>query len=338
MPAKVNSKYTTVLVHVFIWGLLLSLPHFFFDNRNTRPGSLPSSFYFITNLYHIGLFYFNAFFLYPLFLNKKRWWAFFLFLVVIVFFSYYLKVFIIKQWYPQVVVDESLFRILFFPPFPFLVISTIYRVIVNKIAHDKKQKEIETEHLAIKLKFLRSQISPHFIFNVLTNLVSLARKRSELLEPQLIKLSELMRYILYESDEKKVSLSKELDYLKSYIDLQELRFGEDVAIDLDAQVPEVELQRNIEPMLLIPFVENAFKHSVGIDQPFIEIHLESHEGVLKFEVRNKFNPGEETKDMSSGIGLENVQSRLALLYPKEHSLVIKRENNIFNISLTLKLR
>jgi len=202
----------------------------------------------------------------------------------------------------------------------------------------KKQKEIETAQLAMKLKFLRSQISPHFIFNVLTNLVSLARKRSEQLEPQLIKLSELMRYILYESDEKKVSLSKELEYLRSYIDLQEMRFGEDVAIDLDVQIPEAELQRNIEPMLLIPFVENAFKHGIGIDQPFIEIRLESQEGVLKFEVRNKFNRGEETKDMSPGIGLENVQSRLTILYPKEHSLVIKKENNLFTIYLTLKLR
>lgn len=190
----------------------------------------------------------------------------------------------------------------------------------------------------MKLKFLRSQISPHFIFNVLTNLVSLARKRSEKLEPQLIKLSELMRYILYESDEKKVTLSKELDYLKSYIDLQEMRFGEDVTIDLDVKVPDAELGRNIEPMLLIPFVENAFKHGIGIDQPFIEIHLESYDGILKFEVRNKFNAEEETKDASSGIGVENVRSRLVLLYPKEHSLVIKKEKNVFTIHLTLKLR
>jgi two-component system LytT family sensor kinase len=338
MPAKINSKYTTVLLHVFIWSLLLSLPHFFFDSRNSSPGALPSSFYFVTNLYHIGLFYFNAFFLYPLFFNRKRWWAFLLSIAVILFFSYYLKLFIISQWYPHVIFDELLHRILFFPPVPFLVISTLYRFIVNKNERDKKQKEIETAQLAMKLKFLRSQISPHFIFNVLTNLVSLARKRSEQLEPQLIKLSELMRYILYESDEKKVSLSKELEYLRSYIDLQEMRFGEDVAIDLDVQIPEAELQRNIEPMLLIPFVENAFKHGIGIDQPFIEIRLESQEGVLKFEVRNKFNRGEETKDMSPGIGLENVQSRLTILYPKEHSLVIKKENNLFTIYLTLKLR
>jgi hypothetical protein len=176
MPAKINSKYTAVLLHVFIWSLLLSLPHFFFDSRNISPGSLPSSFYFITNLYHIGLFYFNAFFLYPSFFNKKRWWAFLLSVAAIIFFSYYLKMFIVKQWYPQVVIDESIFKIFFFPPFPFLIVSTIYRVIVDRVAYDKKQKEIEAEQLAIKLKFLRSQISPHFIFNVLTNLVSLARK------------------------------------------------------------------------------------------------------------------------------------------------------------------
>lgn len=338
MSGKPNSKYTTAFLHVVIWGLLLSLPHFFFDTRGTLPGSLPSQFYFTTNLYHIGLFYFNAFFLYPSFFNKKRWWAFLLSIAAILFLSYYLKLFIIREWYSRVIFDESVYRILFFPPIPFLVISTIYRVIVNKSQRDKKQKEIETEQLAMKLKFLRSQISPHFIFNVLTNLVSLARKGSEQLEPQLIKLSELMRYILYESDEKKVALSRELDYLKSYIDLQEMRFGENVTVDLDINITDAELRRNIEPMLLIPFVENAFKHGMGIDQPLIEIRLESDEGVLKFEVRNKFNREEETKDISSGIGLENVRSRLALLYPGGHSLDIKIENNLFTVYLTLKLR
>ena len=110
--------------------------------------------------------------------------------------SYYLKLFLTKTYYPEVNLDIWARRILFFPAFAFLIVSTIYRLITDKIRHDKKQKEIFAEQLSIKLKFLRSQISPHFIFNVLTNLVSLARKKSEQLEPALIKLSELMRYML----------------------------------------------------------------------------------------------------------------------------------------------
>lgn len=260
-------------------------------------------------------------------------------IAVVMIVSYYLKLFMVRQWYSEVVMDTWAYRILFFPPIPFLIASIIYRLIVDKIAYDKKQKEIVAQQLSIKLKFLRSQISPHFIFNVLTNLVSLARKKSEQLEPALIRLSDLMRYMLYESDEKKVTLSKEIDYLKSYIELQKLRFGYDAEIETTIDLSEKDKQQNIEPMLLIPFVENAFKHGMGVDEPFIQIHLTANNGKLEFDVKNKFaNDLNESKDESSGIGLENVQSRLMLLYPKEHDLILKEENNLFHVHLTLQLK
>jgi hypothetical protein len=319
--------------------MLFALPHLFIDTRNARPGFFPSSFFIITNLYHVGLFYLNAFVLYPWFFNRKKWWAFILAMIAIMAISYYLKLFLARHWYPEVIPDNWTHRILFFPPIPFLIASIIYRSIIDKIKHDKKQKDIAAEQLAIKLKFLRSQISPHFIFNVLTNLVSLARKKSGQLEPALIMLSDLMRYMLYESDEKKVPLSKEVEYLKSYIELQRLRFGHDAHIDVNVQPSEKELQQTIEPMLLIPFVENAFKHGIGVDEPLIQIHLIENSGILQFDVKNKYNDdGNESKDTSSGIGLENVRSRLMLLYPKEHKLILKKEHNIFHIHLTLQLK
>lgn len=258
---------------------------------------------------------------------------------VVLIVSYYLKLFMVNQWYSEVALDTWTYRILFFPPIPFLIASIVYRSIVDKIAYDKKQKEIAAEQLSIKLKFLRSQISPHFIFNILTNLVSLARKRSEKLESALIMLSDLMRYMLYESDEKKVTLSKEIEYLKSYIELQKLRFGYDVAIETKIDVSDNEQQQRIEPMLLIPFVENAFKHGMGVDEPLIQIHLTADKGRIEFDVKNRFNDDvNESKDASSGIGLENVQSRLMLLYPKEHILSLKRENNLFHVHLILQLK
>jgi len=336
---RFNSKYTSILLHLFIWSLLFILPHLFIDDRNIRPGSFPGSFYTITNLYNVGLFYLNAFVLYPLFFNKRRWWLFIPAIALVLIGSYHLKLLITKLWYPEVILDEWANRILFFPTVPFLIVSTVYRLVVDKIAYDKKQKEIVAEQLSIKLKFLRSQISPHFIFNVLTNLVSLARKKSELLEPLLIKLADLMRYMLYESDERKVTLFKEVEYLKSYIELQTLRFGDDVIINADLHLPEKELERNIEPMLLVPFVENAFKHGMGIDEPFIEIHLAGENGKLEFDVKNKFSENRlESKDPARGIGLENVRSRLMLLYPGKHKLIILKENNIFHIHLTLELK
>lgn len=253
--------------------------------------------------------------------------------------SYYLKLFLTKTYYPDVRLDLWAHRILFFPALAFLAVSTIYRLIADKIGRDKKQNEIFAEQLSIKLKFLRSQISPHFIFNVLTNLVSLARKKSEQLEPALIKLSELMRYMLYESDEKKVALSKEVEYLKNYINLQELRFSYDVVIKTNISSGENEPGYTIEPMLLIPFVENAFKHGMGVSEPVIEINLGIEKGRLGFDVKNKYIKNtQESKDESSGIGLENVQSRLMLLYPREHTLTIKKENNIFHVHLNLQLK
>jgi two-component system, LytTR family, sensor kinase len=148
-----------------------------------------------------------------------------------------------------------------------------------------------------------------------------------------------MRYMLYESDEKKVALSKEADYLKNYINLQELRFSDDVAIKTNISVAENEPGYSIEPMLLIPFVENAFKHGMGVNEPLIEINLSIENGKLEFDVKNKYDDNvQESKDESSGIGLENVQSRLMLLYRSEHTLTVQKENNLFHVHLILQLK
>jgi sensor histidine kinase YesM len=192
--------------------------------------------------------------------------------------------------------------------------------------------------LGMELKFLRSQISPHFLFNILTNLVSLARKKSDHLETSLLMLSDLMRYMLYDAG-KKISLQQEVVFLESYVALQKLRFGRDVNIAFNVDLPHSATNYSIEPMLLIPFAENAFKHGTGyVDQPFIDINLSTKENVLFFQVKNKFDQETDTsKDEISGIGLSNVRSRLALLYPGTHDLVIHTDRDLFSIHLTLKL-
>lgn len=175
------------------------------------------------------------------------------------------------------------------------------------------------------------------MFNVLNNMVALARKRSELLEPSLIKLSSLMRYMLYEADEEKVLLDRETEYLQSYIDLQQQRFGKNVVINFIANQPDSSYV--IEPMLLIPFVENAFKHGVGsIENAEISIELKAQEDNLEFSVRNRYNPDKtEEKDKTSGIGLTNVRRRLNLLYGQKHSLLITEKDGWFIVSLHLNL-
>jgi two-component system, LytTR family, sensor kinase len=180
-------------------------------------------------------------------------------------------------------------------------------------------------------------VSPHFMFNVLNNMVALARKQSDLLEPSLIKLSSLMRYMLYEADEEKVSIEKEMDYLQSYIDLQQQRFGKKVQVNVHMHT--MDSQYRVEPMLLIPFVENAFKHGTGmIEDAKIDIELAAEKNNLQFTVSNKYNPAStEIKDKTSGIGLTNVKRRLNLLYGKNHSLEISSHDNMFVVSLKILL-
>jgi LytS/YehU family sensor histidine kinase len=208
-------------------------------------------------------------------------------------------------------------------------------MIRDRIQADKLLKEKENENLKTELSFLRSQVSPHFMFNVLNNMVALARKHSDQLEPSLIKLSSLMRYMLYEADEDLVSLESEVEYLQSYIDLQMQRFGNKVSVKLDFS--EIDAAYEIEPMLLIPFVENAFKHGVsGLDDAIIEIKLKAIKKQLLFVVSNKYNKQlEEIKDKTSGIGLANVKRRLQLLYQSNYQLKIENANNLFTVSLHL---
>jgi LytS/YehU family sensor histidine kinase len=227
-----------------------------------------------------------------------------------------------------------------FNSFLFLFISAAsiaYRVIIDKIKSDKLLQEKENENLKTELSFLRSQVSPHFMFNVLNNMVALARKKSEQLEPSLIKLSSLMRYMLYETDEQKVALDKEVEYLESYIDLQKQRFGKNV--NIQTCFSEISGNYGIEPMLLIPFVENAFKHGTGlIPDAEIDIELKAKNHILYFSVRNKYSAEkEEQKDQTAGIGLTNVERRLNLLYGKNHTLLITKKDGWFTVSLQLNL-
>jgi LytS/YehU family sensor histidine kinase len=216
-------------------------------------------------------------------------------------------------------------------------VSTAYKTIYDRIRSDAIAEEKQKENLKTELSFLRSQISPHFLFNVLNNIVSLVRLKSDELEPTVLKLSSLLQYMLYDTDEEKVALADEAQYLQSYIDLQQQRFGAKVKITASLNVNGS--THSIEPMLLIPFVENAFKHGIGlIDKPEIKIELNTTENLLYFFVQNKYNPANVVKDKTSGIGLANVQRRLALLYGKDYHLTIKAEDNIYAVSLQIKLK
>ncbi len=332
---RVKAKYFIAGAHILIWGLLFVITSILFSGLKFNTG-LPHNYLFVTNIYHILLFYFNVYFLYPKLVNRKLWWLYPPIIAGIIAITWFGKLYFIQLADPSFIVTAANRRIIFFPPVPFIIAGIIFRVITGRIQAEKRQKEQQAERLATELKLLRSQVSPHFLFNMMTNMVALARQKSDSLEPSLIKLSDILRYMLYEAGEEKFALSKEIEYLKNYIELQQLRFGEDVDVQLqiDKEYPDC----YIEPMLLIPFVENAFKHGIGmVRKPFIKIFIGVKEQQLYFSVCNSYNKHNQSKDKNSGIGLDNVKNRLQLLYPGKYDLSIKDKNDVFSIVLKLDL-
>ncbi|HXL58422.1 MAG TPA: histidine kinase [Chitinophagaceae bacterium] len=337
MAIKFTSKQITLWLHILVWSAILSLPYLLpAENHQYKVGAIPGPVFTIAGIIHAIIFYSNAFFLYPRLLNKRSWWLYVLCSAAIIIGSNQLKFFILSVWFPEALHNRAIYGFIFAPSVVVFIISIVYRRVLNNIRYEKEQKEKQAERLSSELKFLRSQVSPHFLFNVMTNMVSLARQKSDLLEPSLIKLSDLLRYMLYESDEEKFSIKKEIDCLKDYIELQQLRFGDDVNVQLDLKNENPDC--SIEPMLLFPFVENAFKHSIGlVKDPFIKICLQVKEQHLFFSVVNKYSKENFSKDKNSGIGLSNVKNRLNLLYPGKYKLDLKDDGTIFKTELNLEL-
>lgn len=331
-----KSRYLIPSIHIFIWLALLSIPALVFRDVKFDTG-LPGNFFFLSNLFHITLFYFNAYWLYPKFFNKRTWWLYFILIIALIVAVYRGKVLILQLIDTSITFDDISRRIIFFPAVPFLAASFIFRIVIDRNRLEKLEKEKQAERLASELKFLRSQVSPHFIFNVLTNMVSLARKKSESLEPALIQLSDLLRYMLYETGNNQFPLDKEIGYLQNYLELQKLRFGDDASVDLSIQYENQAC--TIEPMLLIPFVENAFKHGIGmLAKPYIKIRLEVQNGQMSFSVINNYNRDNQSKDKNSGIGIANVKHRLDLLYKNNYELRIDDNGEIYAVNLNLRIR
>jgi len=343
--SAVYKKWLTILLHTGFWVLLFVLPYFLrqpFDKNMNAPRLVTNDRFEIHNgisfLSWVGLFYMNAFFLLPRFYFKKQYSQYFTAIGLALLLFSIINWMLFRLLISGLPFSIPLFIVRYlFPCLFFLAISTAYAMFFDRVKTDRLVQERATETLKTELLFLRSQVSPHFLFNVLNNMVALARKGSDQLEPSLIKLSSLLRYMLYEAAEEKVPLEKEVDYLKSYVDLQMQRFRKSMPVNV--VLKEADADYEIEPMLLIPFVENAFKHGVTLDpDAMIDIELSARKGILQLWVRNKYNIDETAKkDESSGIGLTNVGRRLNLLYKNHHTLLINKSKGWFTVSLQLNL-
>lgn len=345
---KAYKKWLVVLIHALAWVLVFMLPELLKPDRdpvqdqevwdqNKRGFEIMG---YIYRVLWVGFFYLHSHVLLPRLAFRKKWGQYVASIIAIIIFwlgfGHFYFQFILEgfQGRPFNLKNALVFSSI--PTFFLMVVSTTYRLILDRINTDKSEREKINENLKTELSLLRSQVSPHFMFNVLNNMVALARKKSDLLEPSLIKLSQLMRYMLYETEER-VTLQREVEYLENYIDLQKQRFGNTVRINTSFR--DTDTVHEIEPMLLIPFVENAFKHGVGmIEDPYIDIELYLADGKLHFKVQNRFHADSaEVKDSASGIGLNNVRRRLNLLYPHKHTLDIHAANGIFNVYLQIDL-
>jgi two-component system, LytTR family, sensor kinase len=203
---------------------------------------------------------------------------------------------------------------------------------------EQSRKKTENEKLQAELSFLKSQINPHFLFNVLNNIYALASDKSDQTPHAILKLSNMMRYILYQSDIDRVSLSKEVQYLENYIALQMMRLSTG-KVQVDFQVDGNISTHEIQPMLLIAFVENAFKHGVSyVQDSAIRIRLIAQNQQIFFEVKNlKVAEKDFLLEEETGIGLKNVKRRLDLLYPQKHILQIDDSPDLYQVQLTLQI-
>jgi sensor histidine kinase YesM len=213
-------------------------------------------------------------------------------------------------------------------------LATGIKLTKDWIWDQQRVKEREKQYLETELNFLKSQIQPHFFFNTLNNLYSLTLKKSDRAPEIVLKLSDLMSYMLYESNTPKVSLSKEIIYLQNYLDLEQLRFGQRLAVSFNVGGETEEL--SIPPMILILFLENSFKHGVknNLNKIKIEIALTVEQGILFFQVKNPV-PENNIPAVKTGIGLKNVKRRLDLLYGNNYTLDLSEHEKEYIVSLKI---
>lgn len=335
---KLNQPIFRWLFILSFWGVWLALPFMLFDDNDSRHREmfiqmLPASF---TN---VILFFIIGEWLGPMLLRQQRLKTY---LIAVLGLSVLFVILqgLMKNW--LLVPDHKgipyhMFRSMVHVFFA-SAMGTGYALVRHTLNEEKGRQDQQQERLKSELSFLRSQISPHFIFNILNSIVYLIRSKSEQAERVTLQLSALMRYMLYESGDAQIPLEKEIGYLQNYVELQKIRFEEDV--DIRLQIDGEAEATVIEPMLMIPFVENAFKHGVGLIQaPVIDISVKMTPKHLLFVVRNKITPDAiGDKDSNSGIGLQNVRRRLELLYPDTYQLDIQEKDAWFVASLHLQFR
>ncbi|KJF45652.1 sensor histidine kinase [Draconibacterium sediminis] len=346
-----------IIMHLLVWLVLIILPQIIISRYSGNNNFIAWGFYL--NAFIIGvIFYINYFWLVPKFyLNNKKALFFLLAIVVVICFYFILDysnhIFhspdrdrrIAESIEEQARSEQRFQR----PPFKLMQIygysllsivivgfSIGLRAIEQYTASEKRQKELEKEKLNSELAFLKNQVSPHFFFNTLNNIYSMVAINTDDAQSAILKLSKLMRYLLYESEHGETMLSAEVEFMHHYIDLMQLRVSQKVDIHID--LPGKQNDLKIPPLLFIPFIENAFKHGISYrDKSFIKVKMETEGNKVYFTCENSIAKEKKEKrdENHSGIGLENVKKRLNLLFAGKFDLNIETTPEVFIVQLEI---
>ncbi len=341
-----NNKYKTSWKHHIVFWVI------YFTFNVLRWGSYYNDYWFSlkSNLVgfpiHIFLSYINIYLLMPRLVYRRKFVSYgisvALCIFIMVLLKYYLTTLLISQnvWregpetysftlnYAITMMLGELYVMSF--------VSAI-KITIDRMREDLRITEIKQEQLETNLRFLRSQVSPHFFFNTLNNIYALTLKKSSKAPEIILKLSELMRYLLYGTEKSLQDLSKEINCIKNYLELQRIRYDNNIDINISIK-GDIE-DRKIAPMMLLPFIENCFKHGAdnAENQFYIDIHFNIENDFLTFKVANPISKN-KTLRKTGGIGIKNVKKRLELRYQqKDYKLSINTKDNLYIVELTLKL-
>lgn len=333
------------LIHAILWIVLLGFP-VLFSNR-TNEVSLLDYLHYLTMITGVVLvFYANYLFLVRRYLFSRQMWQFLLvnlllFTVVILLSHGMLDLIPVdesKKRHPHPE-DHSLIKFFLFDYIKYIFIvalSVALKMTNSWYKAENERKELEKMHSETELQNLKSQLNPHFLFNTLNNIYSLIAISQDRAQEAVHVLSRLLRYMLYESSQPVVSIEKDLDFVRNYIELMRIRLPKNA--DLETEIETSSPGSQIAPLLFISLIENAFKHGVSNNKPcFISIRLISDAEKVCCRIRNSYFPKNEQDKSGSGIGIVNLRKRLELLYPTAHEFRCEREDDEFVSELTIAL-
>ncbi|MBX3240142.1 MAG: sensor histidine kinase [Chitinophagaceae bacterium] len=345
-----SKRFINIITHAICWLAFILFPFILSPNAsgNFPAVRLPWPF-IITNLLLIPFFYLNAYYLVPRLLFRRHNFLYFGIIALLLF----VILLVPELIRPQPFYPENMERLpprppangawLIFRKMPGIlffclvwVLGIMLRVVQRWRQAEKRSQEIELEKVNAELSYLKLQVNPHFLFNTLNNIYSLATIQSPQTPVAVMKLSDIMRYVTQDAQADFVTVEKEIDYLSNYIELQKLRSSE--KLELDFQTGGNFSGTRIAPLLLISFVENAFKYGVSShEKSKIIVRITEQSGTLHIFVQNTIFPRQE-KEPGTNTGMTNTRRRLELLYPGKHTLTVEKQKNTFAITLELILK